>query len=238
MLQGSRQMAEKELGCVAAAALRLGLAAPLLAPPSAMAPPLAKAASPTKLAVGQAFVAPAAAGFWVGRDRGTFARYGLDVDITNIQGSAQAVQALLAGSSQVMLGAPAQGLLAAAAGTDLISIASLGPQMPYLLVARPELRSPADLKGKKLGVSSVGPSSDRVAQLLALKQLNLDPKRDGISFIVTGTQAQRVQALAAGRVDARTLDSLQPALARPLGMARLSDLGKLERPAAPHALLV
>lgn len=164
-------MAERELGRTAAAALTLGVAGLLAGLYTAMGPALAKAAAPTRLAVGQAFVAPAAAGFWVARDRGLFAKYGLDVEITNIQGSTQAVQALLAGSSQVMLGAPAQGLSAAAAGADVISVATLGPRMPYLLVARPELRSPADLKGKTVGVSSVGASSDRVAQLLAFKHL-------------------------------------------------------------------
>jgi hypothetical protein len=44
-----------------------------------MGPSVAEAATPTRVAIGQAFVAPAAAGFWVGRDRAIFAKYGLDV---------------------------------------------------------------------------------------------------------------------------------------------------------------
>ncbi len=193
-------------------------------------PGIANGASPTPVAIGQSFVSPAAAAFWVARDRGFFAKYGLDVTIVQISGSTQAIQALLAGETQVMLGAPAQGLSANAAGADLISIATTGPNMPYLLVTRPEIRSPADLKGKRLGTSSTGLSADRVALLIALKHLRLDPQRDNITFVVTGTQAQRVQALAAGRIDASVNDPLQRAIAERLGMTVLIDLSKLEIP--------
>ncbi len=195
-----------------------------------MVPGSANAAAPTKVTVGQAFVAPAAAGFWVGRDRGLFAKYGLDATIVRITGSTQAVQALLAGEIQFMLGAPAQGFSAVAAGADLLSIATLGPKMPYLLVARPPIQTAADLKGKQVGVSSAGLSSDRVALLIALKQLKLDPQRDGISLLVTGPQTQRVQALLAGRIDASNLDPLQRAIAERSGMVVVSDLAALGIP--------
>ena len=206
---------------IAATSLMLGLLA-------ASVPHIARAA---QLTAGQGFISPAATGIWVARDRGFFTKHGLDVRLVQVTGSTVALQALLlAGELQVMLGAPSQGLTAVAAGADLISIASLGPKMPYHLIARPEIRSAADLKGKRLGVSGPGLSADRVGLLLALKQLKLDPQRDGIAFIPTGTQSERVQALVAGRIDASVNDPLRRAIAERLGMVVLSDLSKLDIP--------
>jgi ABC-type nitrate/sulfonate/bicarbonate transport system substrate-binding protein len=201
--------------------LALWLAAAALAAPAAAA---------TRGAVGQAFVAPAAAGFRVGRDQGISTRHGLAVAITEIQGSTPAVQALLAGSLHVVLGAPARGLLALAAGADLVSVTRLGSHMAHVLVARPEIRTPAALRGKRLGTSGAGPSTDRLALLLALKRSGLDPRRDGIAFVVPGTQSQRVQALAAGRVDAPVNDPLQGAIATRLGMVTPLALSTLAIP--------
>lgn len=197
---------------------------------AATAPGIGEAQAPAKLTIGQSFVSPAAAAFWVARDRGLFTKYGLDVTIVLFRGSTQAIQALLAGETQVMLGAPSQGISANAAGADLISIATTGPKMPYLLLTRPEIRSAADLKGKRLGTSSAGLSADRTALLIALKHLKLDPQRDNITFIVTGTQSERVKALVAGTIDASVNDPLQRAIAERLGMTVLMDLSKLDIP--------
>jgi NitT/TauT family transport system substrate-binding protein len=190
----------------------------------------AQAPSGTKVTIGQSFVSPAAAAFWVARDQKLFTKYGLDVTIVLFRGSTPAIQALLAGENQVMLGAPSQGMTANAAGADLISIATTGPKMPYLLITRPDIKSPADLKGRRVGASSTGLSADRTAMLIALKHLKLDPKRDNITFIVTGTQSERVQALAAGTIDAFMNDPLQRAIAERLGMKVLMDLSTLDIP--------
>ncbi len=187
-------------------------------------------AAQTKVTVGQSFVNPAAAGFWVGRDLGFFKKYGLGVTIVPISGDTRTVQTLLSGDIQVALGSPTGALSAIGAGADLVSIATLGPRMPYLLIVRPTIRSPADLKGKKLGASSAGLSASRVALLIALKHFGLESRRDGISILVVGTEPERVQALAAGTIEATVLDPLYRVRAERLGMVVLSDLAKLEIP--------
>ncbi len=189
-----------------------------------------EAASATKVTVGQSFVNPAAAGFWVGRDLGLFAKYGLDITLVPISGDTRTIQTLLSGDIQFALGSPTGALSAVGAGADLIVIETLGPRMPYLLMARPTIRSAADLKEKRLGVSSAGLSASRVALLIALKQFGLEARRDGISFLVMGTEPERVQALAAGNIDATVLDPLYRARAERLGLVVLSDLSKMEIP--------
>ncbi len=215
-------------GASQAGLLRIGAIPLILAVLAGSLPEMAQGAA--KLTVGQGFISPNATGVWVARDQGFFAKHGLDVKLVQVTGSTVAIQALLAGELQVMLGAPSQGLTAVAAGADLISVASLGPKMPYNLIARPEIRSVADLKGKRLGVSAPGLPADRVALLLALKQFKLDPQRDGITLVATGTQSERVQALVAGRIDASLNDPLRRAMAERLGMVLLSDLSKLDIP--------
>ena len=95
-----------------------------------------EAASATKVTIGQSFVNPAAAGFWVARDLGFFSKYGLDVTIVPISGDTRTVQTLLSGDIQVALGSPTGALSAVGAGADLISVATLGPRMPYLFLSR------------------------------------------------------------------------------------------------------
>jgi NitT/TauT family transport system substrate-binding protein len=191
---------------------------------------LTDAAAQTKITVGQSFVNPAAAPFWVAKELGLFAKHGLDVTIVQISGSTQAIQGLIAGEFQFMLGAPSQGLTSVAAGADLLSIATLGPQMPYLFITKPEIRSPAELKGKILGVSGAGLSTSRVALLIALKHFGLDARRDNITLLITGTEPQRAQALAAGKIDATVLDPLYRARAEHLGLNFLHDLSKIDIP--------
>lgn len=195
-------------------------------------------AGPVRVEVGLAFDAPAAAGFWVAEDQGLFAKYGLDVRITRIQGSTQGMQALLAGQVDVLLGSPAQGIAVAASGTDVRSIATLGPKMPYVLAARPEVASPQDLKGKRLGVSAAGLSTDRVALLIVLDHFGLDPQRDGIVFVNAGGQSQRVAALVAGSIHATVLDPLRAAAVVARGMRVLADLAELGVPWDHDVVLV
>lgn len=190
----------------------------------------AAAAPPFKLTIGQSFISPSGAGFWAARDLGIFAKHGLDVTIVPISGDTRTIQTLLSGDLQVALGSPTGAVSAIAAGADLISIANLGARMPYLLITRPTIRSANDLKGKRLGASSAGLSASRAGLLIGLKHFGLEPRRDGMTILVVGTEPERTQALAAGTIDATVLDPLHRAKAERLGLVVLADLSTLEIP--------
>ncbi|MBI1994039.1 MAG: ABC transporter substrate-binding protein, partial [Deltaproteobacteria bacterium] len=67
-------------------------------------------------------------------------------------------------------------------------------------VTAPEIKSPMDLKGKTIGVTSIG-GGNWVFTMLALEHWGLDPKRDGITIRVIGNEAVRAQAIATGVID-------------------------------------
>jgi ABC-type nitrate/sulfonate/bicarbonate transport system substrate-binding protein len=95
------------------------------------------------------------------------------------------------------LGIPAT-ILAALEGKDLKILApSTSGRLSDLLVARPEIKQPADLGGKRFGVISIG-TGFWISAIQGLEQLGLDPQRDAISFKAVGNQLQMVQALKAG----------------------------------------
>jgi NitT/TauT family transport system substrate-binding protein len=70
----------------------------------------------------------------------------------------------------------------------------------HFLMARPEIKSPAALKGKKVGVSSFGATGDLAARA-ALQSLGLDPNRD-VTIVTLGSDTIRYAALQSGVVQA------------------------------------
>jgi len=101
--------------------------------------------------------------------------------------------------------------------------------MPYQFWVLPQVRQPADLKGKRVAISTFGSGSHLAAEV-ALQVLGLDPVRDKIAIMQVGTQADRVAALVSGRVDATPLEPGFGQSAREKGLTVISDLTKLDTP--------
>ena len=88
-----------------------------------------------KVVIAQGFVGAAAVALATARHLGLFEKYGIAAEVETMN-STQAIQSLIAGKVQVMFGAPAQGLSANAAGELVRDVATLAPNMPYLVLAR------------------------------------------------------------------------------------------------------
>ncbi len=101
--------------------------------------------------------------------------------------------------------------------------------LTYDIWAKPEIKRPENLKGKRLAISGFG-SSSHVASFLMLKHFGLDEKRDGITFLVIGDEPTRVQALITGRIDATIAD---PSVSGPLKERNFSYLGNLQQLGVP-----
>ena len=101
--------------------------------------------------------------------------------------------------------------------------------MPYQFWVLPQVRQPADLKGKRVAISTFGSGSHLAAEI-ALQVLGLDPVRDKIAIMQVGTQADRVAALVSGRVDATVFEPGFGQPAREKGLTMISDLTKLDTP--------
>jgi NitT/TauT family transport system substrate-binding protein len=94
-----------------------------------------------------------------------------------------------------------------------------------VLVARPEIKSPKDLKGKIIGVDSVAGTVDYLSRV-AVRHFGMEPEKD-VKIIVTGESPTRLLALRAGSIDATPIDVAFAVKAEDEGFRRLVYLGDL-----------
>lgn len=115
--------------------------------------------------------------------QGLFEKYGVGVRSVAIKGAT--VPRLTADVPLGMIGEPAA-LLQAAGGADLRLVASFSDiKLSGHLVARPGIKTPGDLRGKRLGARVIG-AGLWISTILALEQLALDPQRDEITILPVG----------------------------------------------------
>jgi NitT/TauT family transport system substrate-binding protein len=172
---------------------------------------------------------------YVAKDAGIFADNALDADVRYIA-STQALTALIAGQVDVSLGAGSDVLSAAAGGADIVIVAVPSPTYPFIFEAAPGINTPAELKGKKVGVSSIGSSSD-IGTRVALKKLGLDPDKD-VTIIAVGSAQQRTAAAISGAIQGAV--SLVPdnLVLEDKGWKPLVNLADLGLPAVQNAVTV
>jgi len=128
-----------------------------------------------------------------------------DLEIASLSGSGL-VQAALQGADTVLLSAAIDGFV-------------------FKIFGAAEISSPAQLKGKKLGVSRYGATSD-FAVRLALKKWGLIPERD-LSILQIGTTQDTLRAMQSRLLDAGVLSGTASLLARKAGFRELADLAEL-----------
>ncbi len=130
--------------------------------------------------------------------RGFFKDEGIDIELPRLV-PAMAQNALIAGEVQYH-GLADSGLRLAARGAPIKAIFYGADRPMYYLVGQKEIRSVAELKGKKVGVSQFGGTSDLSARL-ALKHFGVEPERDAL-IIQIGNENTRIAALRAASVEA------------------------------------
>jgi NitT/TauT family transport system substrate-binding protein len=140
---------------------------------------------------------------WIAKEAKIFDKNGLDVEAVLLNGSGRTSQALLSGSLFAASVASPQVMLADLNGADLVNVAhGIGVQASRLMV-KPEIRKVDDLKGKKIGISSLGSAGDLLFGYV-LRKYGIDTTRDVI-WLSVGNTAERLRALYAGSVDAADL---------------------------------
>src|SRR6266511_336452 len=162
---------------------------------------------------------------WIAKEAGYFSSEGLDVELIRVGGSTRMVAAMLGGSAPIIQAGASAALAATAAGSDVVIIRATGTVSPFRLMARPEIKQPSDLKGKKAGITTFGSTSDQVLRI-ALKQFNLEPNKD-VAILSMGAQPEAFAALQSGAVHVVALSyPLYPKAAK-LGMRELVNFGQL-----------
>ena len=161
---------------------------------------------------------------WVGKDLRIFDKYGLDVEVIMITGGARSTAALLSGSTQFGTGSATAPLLATARGSDIRVIAASYNKFPYAFVVRPEIRTPKDLRGKKISILNYGGSNDLALQL-ALREWGM--RHQDATIIIGGDAPTRLAALLTGVIDATILSPPQLTKAVQAGYRVLADMGDM-----------
>ncbi len=173
---------------------------------------------------------------WYAFEKGIFKDNGLDVDLQSINGGSQTSAALLANQIQIGQFGGSEALSANAGGADLVIVANLAPVYPYKLYVQKGITSVQGLKGKKVGVSNAGGSSD-IATRAALKAAGLDPDKD-VTIVAVGSHANRTAALLAGSIDAGVDDPPEDLELVKAGLTALVDLAGQKLPAANTGVIM
>ena len=167
---------------------------------------------------------------FVGKDRKFFEEQGLDAQIVQVRTGQVAVSALAANEAQFYsVSATGASLGAMAAGLDLAFIAGIVNKLDGDFVVAPKIASPADLKGKSVGIQSIG-GGVWTFTMLALDHWGLVPERDKIQMRIVGDQAVLTQGLLSGVVDAAYLGYTFSKVAQRSGFRVLQDLAKVDIP--------
>ena len=161
---------------------------------------------------------------WVAKDFNLFQKHGLEAEVIMITGSARSVAALLGGSTQFATGSVTGPLAAAVKGSDIKVLAASYNKFPYAFVVKPEIRTPKDLRGKKVNILNYGGSNDLALQL-ALKEWGM--KLADLQIIVGGDAPTRMGSLMAGRTDATILSPPHLTIALKAGYRILVDMGDM-----------
>ena len=163
---------------------------------------------------------------WVAYDGGLFKKYGLDVDLVLIRSAATITAALLAGEApMIQLGGNGT-IQAALQGADCVNVLTLVPIIPQSLVVTPNIKTPEDLKGKRIGVSRFGALSDLVVRRY-LRKFGLDPVKD-VTIVQIGGIPELLAAMKAGAISGGSMSPPVLTAAKKAGFKEFADFESLD----------
>ena len=143
--------------------------------------------------------------FFVTKDQRFFEDQGLNTDVVQVRSGPIAISALAAGEAQFYgVSATGASLGAMAGGLDLAFIAGFINKLDGYLAVSEKINSPEDLKGKTLGVQSIGGGIWMRTQM-TLDHWGLVLERDKIQIRVIGDESVLAQAVMTGAVDGAIL---------------------------------
>jgi ABC-type nitrate/sulfonate/bicarbonate transport system substrate-binding protein len=165
---------------------------------------------------------------FLARDAGFLQKYGLDARIVIFDAGSILAQAALSGEVKFSVSSGPATIASRTQGADSIIIAACVNTLPYSIVAAKGITRWDQLKGKKIAISRFGSGTDTAIRLV-LKKFGLDPAKD-VTIVQLGTQPSRVQALAAGAIDATIISPPLDITAKKQGYPILVNIAELKIP--------
>jgi ABC-type nitrate/sulfonate/bicarbonate transport system substrate-binding protein len=134
---------------------------------------------------------------WLAVDKGLFAKYDLDVELIYVAGS-QAMQSLLGGTTPIGIQGIEPVFRVNAHGSDTVMILGIVTKPPFSIMVRPEIKEYHDLKGKPMGITRYGSSTDMLLRL-TLEKWEFKPETDvpilqmgGVPPILAGMESRKI----------------------------------------------
>jgi ABC-type nitrate/sulfonate/bicarbonate transport system substrate-binding protein len=166
--------------------------------------------------------------FWVMNDAGFLRQEGLDMELVYIASSPTVARATLAGEI-VISGANSQVIVdVGLAGGDLVAMGAITNVVAFYVMAAPEIKNVMDLKGKVVGVTRFGASTDFGMRML-LSKYGLEAAKD-VPFIQIGGMPELAAALSKKTVFAAPMSQPMVYVAQQAGMRMIANLAKEEIP--------
>jgi ABC-type nitrate/sulfonate/bicarbonate transport system substrate-binding protein len=166
--------------------------------------------------------------FWVMHDAGFLKQEGLDMELVYIASSPTVARATLAGDI-VISGANSQVIVDVGLnGGDLVAMGAITNVVAFYVMAAPEIKTVADLKGKVVGVTRFGASTDFGMRML-LSKYGLEAGKD-VPFIQIGGMPELTAALSKRTVFAAPMSQPMVYIAQQAGMRMIANLAKEEIP--------
>ena len=180
------------------------------------------ASAQEKVRMGLSSVSALHSATWVAEDKGLFRKYGIDAEvIVTGQGGTAGIGALLANDIQMVSSAGDVLVAAALRGGDTVMVAGVVNKGLQRLVSRPDIKTPADLKGKRIGVTRIGAVSHSVL-LMMLPRWKMTVS--DVQVMQVGSSPNMLASMEKGGIDAAVLTIPSMFVAEDRGYRVLLDM--------------
>ena len=184
-----------------------------------------KAAPLQRIMVAYSSISGNNAPLWVTQEKGFFKKYGLDVQAVLIESGSTSAQSLIAGDVTFAHMAGAAIMQSNLRGADTVMIAGVVNTLTFQLYTDKSISRPDHFKGKTVGVTRFGSSTD-FAMRYALEKYGLDANKD-VTILQLGNVPALLSALEAGKIQGAMLSAPTTLRAKKLGYPMLADLQML-----------
>ena len=177
-----------------------------------------------RIAVAYSAISATQSSFYVAKEGGYFEKHGLFVDPVYVASGTKVAQAVIAGEFPVAI---AGGVIvdAVLAGGDIAVIGGLVNVPSFYVVVHSSIKKPEDFKGKAIGITRYGSSTDFSIRYL-IKKWGMEPDKD-IKILQMGGQPEIVAGMQAGIVQGGVLSSPADFKAKKAGYQLLVDFRKV-----------
>ncbi len=189
-----------------------------------------------RIRIGYSSISGSYIGIWVAHDAGLFAKEGLDDQIILIPSGSQLAQVTVAGEVEIGSFNGSSAVAAALKGADIKIIGATVNKMIFSIYSKPDIKTMEGLKGKKLGVTRFGSSTD-ISARFALKKHNLQPEKD-VAILQMGSMSSILGGLQGGSIDSGVVSPPTLFTVDKLGFRELQSITDMDLAFPNPALIV